>query len=473
MHMALSILKVFGRQLTAGDELGSQRSIGALLQLALELGKAECQDGDEAQLTALACNETLTCVANAMLLDAGCKTHFAVGDGFAVVSEILSSTMEHPTTTFLCGRCLFLALTTSDSAKTCVEKLQVQEPLSDALETYLQKGQSPAGATGGFTPEQVMGELFKAAMSLTVFYQRSATRSSESSRADQSDVLTADAAVTLKPILSASLDALAQLPLADGRLSSPAKQAASIVLNFSTLGPAEIQSLWFPTTNRWQHISCLLSTMTQLIDQCIADLSSSPNRAVSEERQIEVAPIVLVLLRVITENPEARTRIFNDIYPQGADYTQLPEDRPGTSSKLVRIMKSPQGGVLPSAVGDLLYFLWQRDARQFVMAVGYGNAAGYMLARGIEIPTDLMNKGGSDAKDRVIDPVTGKYLGSDGIAKELAEMTDEEKEREAERLFVLFERLNKTGIIKVENPVRAAYESGQIQEMSDDDSSGS
>ncbi|ORX72706.1 hypothetical protein DL89DRAFT_254891 [Linderina pennispora] len=298
----------------------------------------------------------------------------------------------------------------------CVERLRVQEPLSDALETYLQKDQSLAGATGGFTPEQVMGELFKAAMSLTVFYQRSATSSSESSHADQSDVLTA------------------------------AKQAASIVLNFSTLGPAEIQSLWFPTTNRWKHIGCLLSTMTQLIDQCIADLSSSPNRAVSEERQIEVAPVVLVLLRVITENPEARTRIFDDIYPQGADYTQLPEDRPGTSSKLVRIMKSPQGG---------------QDARQFVMAVGYGNAAGYMLARGIEIPTDLMNKGGSDAKDQGHRP-------SDG---QLAEMTDEEKEREAERLFVLFERLNKTGIIKVENPVRAAYESGQIQEMSDDDDS--
>ncbi len=31
----------------------------------------------------------------------------------------------------------------------------------------------------------------------------------------------------------------------------------------------------------------------------------------------------------------------------------------------------------------------------------------------------------------------------------LAEMTDEEKEREAERLFVLFQKLNENGIIKV------------------------
>ncbi len=31
-----------------------------------------------------------------------------------------------------------------------------------------------------------------------------------------------------------------------------------------------------------------------------------------------------------------------------------------------------------------------------------------------------------------------------------AGMTEEEKDREAERLFVLFDRLNKTGVIKME-----------------------
>ncbi|KAJ1944852.1 hypothetical protein FBU59_002484 [Linderina macrospora] len=313
-----------------------------------------------------------------------------------------------------------------------------------------------------------MGELFKAAMSLAVFYQRSVADANGPSDGSQSDVLTAEAAAKLKPILSASLDTLAHLPPINGRLSNPAKQATSIALNFSTQEPPEIQPLWFPASNQWQHIDNLLSIMTQLIDGCILDpVSSTTNLAVSEERQVEITPVVLILLRAITENPEARERIFNAIYPSGADYSQLPEDRPGISSNLVRVMKSPQGGMLPSAVGDLLYFLWKQDARQFVMAVGYGNAAGYMLARGIQIPADLMNKGGADSKDRVVDPVTGKYLDSEAIAKELADMTDEEKEREAERLFILFERLNKTGIIKVENPVRAAYESGRIHEMGD------
>jgi hypothetical protein len=48
-------------------------------------------------------------------------------------------------------------------------------------------------------------------------------------------------------------------------------------------------------------------------------------------------------------------------------------------------------------------------------------------------------------------------------------MTQEEKEREAERLFVLFERLKATGVMDVVNPVEQAYRSGRIQELSDDE----
>ncbi|KAK3331398.1 guanine nucleotide exchange factor synembryn-domain-containing protein [Apodospora peruviana] len=55
-------------------------------------------------------------------------------------------------------------------------------------------------------------------------------------------------------------------------------------------------------------------------------------------------------------------------------------------------------------------------------------------------------------------------------ADSLPEMTDEEKEREAERLFVLFERLRATGVVNVENPVAQAMRTGgHVEELSDDD----
>jgi len=39
-------------------------------------------------------------------------------------------------------------------------------------------------------------------------------------------------------------------------------------------------------------------------------------------------------------------------------------------------------------------------------------------------------------------------------------MTDEEKEREAEKLFVLFDRLEKTGMVR--NPIRKAIHEGKL-----------
>ena len=58
-----------------------------------------------------------------------------------------------------------------------------------------------------------------------------------------------------------------------------------------------------------------------------------------------------------------------------------------------------------------------------------------------------------------INPITG-------VAEKPAppiEMSDEEKEREAEKLFVLFDRLEKSGAIpKESNPIRQAIQQGKL-----------
>ena len=62
--------------------------------------------------------------------------------------------------------------------------------------------------------------------------------------------------------------------------------------------------------------------------------------------------------------------------------------------------------------------------------------------------------------------MTGQYLDeAERAQRELREMTDEEKEREAERLFVLFERMRRLGVVDVENPVRTAQQSGRFEEL--------
>ena len=80
--------------------------------------------------------------------------------------------------------------------------------------------------------------------------------------------------------------------------------------------------------------------------------------------------------------------------------------------------------------------------------MGYGNAAGYLFSRGI-MEEHAQSNTQQEELDNVspnVDPISGAFPKE--TSDPFAGMTDEEKERESERLFVLFDRLNKTGIIK-------------------------
>lgn len=80
---------------------------------------------------------------------------------------------------------------------------------------------------------------------------------------------------------------------------------------------------------------------------------------------------------------------------------------------------------------------------------------------------------GNDEETEEINPITGQYVSKEEKLPDLKDMTDEEKEREAERLFVLFERLKKTGIIDVENPIAKAMQEsqGRFEEIESDSDS--
>ncbi|KAJ1796049.1 hypothetical protein LPJ59_003987, partial [Coemansia sp. RSA 2399] len=303
------------------------------------------------------------------------------------------------------------------------------------------------------------------------------------------DSLPLEYAADFADLLTVILKSLRVMELSSGHLADPSRQAISIALNFPTLEPEVIKDIWFPQEDKWINVDRIFelfkSTIDHIFSKSTAETSLPPASkttkadnakgntllCVSESYQNELTPLALVLVRLMSENSDARLRIFHQIYSSGADtdYKLLPEDRPGIASRIVRLMRVPQGGMLPGAMGDFLLAVLAQDIKQFIMAVGYGNAAGYMLARGIEMPKDVLDnaKGIVGENKSVVDPVTGRNLNQADINKELASMTEEEKEREAERLFVLFERLNRTGIIKTENPVRAAMQSGRFKEISD------
>ncbi|RHZ44686.1 hypothetical protein Glove_712g20 [Diversispora epigaea] len=118
---------------------------------------------------------------------------------------------------------------------------------------------------------------------------------------------------------------------------------------------------------------------------------------------------------------------------------------------------------LKDSVSELLFVLCDQDANLFIHHVGYGNGAGFLMSRNIMIQPSKHN----DHSEKPINPITGQYVENESPS--LVNMTDEEKEREAEKLFVLFERLKKTGVMDVKNPIEESIKSGKFFEMENDD----
>jgi hypothetical protein len=87
----------------------------------------------------------------------------------------------------------------------------------------------------------------------------------------------------------------------------------------------------------------------------------------------------------------------------------------------------------------------ERDASKFVENVGYGFASGFLFQNNVAIPasaSEAFSTSDATGMQKPVNPITGQFLESEKHPEE-KELTQEEKEREAERLFVLFERYTK------------------------------
>lgn len=92
--------------------------------------------------------------------------------------------------------------------------------------------------------------------------------------------------------------------------------------------------------------------------------------------------------------------------------------------------------------------------------VGYGNVAGFLFNKGVlSAPAQPSNATLVTPSGAPINPITGT-IQEPSVP---SDMTDEEKEREAEKLFVLFDRLEKTGALPPDqNPIRKAAAQGRL-----------
>ncbi|KAJ2902440.1 hypothetical protein MKZ38_000569 [Zalerion maritima] len=206
----------------------------------------------------------------------------------------------------------------------------------------------------------------------------------------------------------------------------------------------------------------LPTRFTTLVDKALSAYSES-------ELETSLTPLVTVLLKLLPSAPEEALLHFQSKFlPQSSERTHVLGQGDSVPEKLLKNTTNPMAPNLRELLGHLLFGLSDKDATKFVDNVGYGFASGYLFQNQIPVPDSVREAHGDTATGRPVNPITGQFTDQEREPN-VPEMTDDEKEREAERLFVLFERLRQTGVVDVENPVRQAYQTGRIQELDSDD----
>ncbi|KAF9452029.1 hypothetical protein P691DRAFT_805838 [Macrolepiota fuliginosa MF-IS2] len=171
-----------------------------------------------------------------------------------------------------------------------------------------------------------------------------------------------------------------------------------------------------------------------------------------------LAPLVVLITRLCQADETSRSRVKQWLVPDELDRSTPLEQRPDMLGKCLRLLPSVYHARLKDAVGEMLFAMAGSDASNLSTLVGYGNVAGYLFNKGIMSAPPA--SGSSDASiGDDINPITGTTFQP---KSEEPELTEEEKEREVEKLLWLFDRLERTGAIPAEqNPIRKAIQEGK------------
>jgi len=194
-----------------------------------------------------------------------------------------------------------------------------------------------------------------------------------------------------------------------------------------------------------------------------------------------ISPLLTLLRKIYEVAPkDVKSHLQSSLLPSENDRKQILGRSETLPSRLLRLSSNPTTPHVREGISSLLFELSGKDAQSFVRNVGYGFASGFLVKHNVSVPetaleawsTSSEGRGSQDSRnlglEGRVNPVTGQLLEMEESIDEGPEMTQEEKEREAERLFILFERLKKTGVMNVQNPVEKAYSEGRFLELDDD-----
>lgn len=192
----------------------------------------------------------------------------------------------------------------------------------------------------------------------------------------------------------------------------------------------------FPKFNQNTNVDKFIN----ILDQAVAAYKPAQLEAL-------IVPLLTVLRKIHEFAPDGARKYMQWLLLPEDDERDMPIGQSDTlSSRLLRLSTSSTSPSLREAISSLMFELSGKDAKDFVHNVGYGFAAGFLMSHDMPVPDNAneafssqKSPGGSSSKEGMVNPITGQRF--DAEPKDTGPpMTQAEKEREAEKLFVLFER---------------------------------
>lgn len=183
----------------------------------------------------------------------------------------------------------------------------------------------------------------------------------------------------------------------------------------------------FPVSNPNANIDKLVN----ILDKAVSVYSTAD----LEAKAVPLLYSLVLIYEAAVNGPREHMRQL--LLPEDEERSEPIGQSDTLSSKLLKATTTPHRD-LRTAVFELMFVLSERNAETLTKNIGYGYASGFIASRGMGIP-DMGGETSSNALNPDINPITGQRWAAEP-SDTGPPMTREEKEREAERLFVLFER---------------------------------
>lgn len=247
------------------------------------------------------------------------------------------------------------------------------------------------------------------------------------------------------PALQHILILLTKRPISSSKaLDPPIGQMVNALLNLP-IETKENLAVFFPK-----------SSPTVNFDRLVEILEKSIKGYTDNELEEIVSPLLTLVRKVYEIAPkDMQNYIQRTLLPSVEDRKQILGRGTTLPSRLLRLSTNPTTPQVRESISSLLFELSDKDAQKFVQNVGYGFASGFLFQHNVPVPENALeawSTSGSESSNArasqdsrlndlagKVNPITGQLLDMEEIV-EMEDMTEEEKEREAERLFVLFER---------------------------------